>query len=79
MGGDRTALVGEVDGQALLVGGPAWATDPMDVDPDPDGAPTLLYVEESESVDAGSLPPGHYVVIVRIDDAPDETYELWVQ
>lgn len=66
----------------LLASGPAWATDPIDVDPDPDGAPssmTVLYVDESESIDVGSLAPGHYQVVVLGENGPEEIYELEVQ
>ena len=68
----------------LLVQAPAFATDPIDVDPNPDpptgsSATTILYVDASEKIDVDSLAPGHYVIIVTHDDNSQSQYEIWVQ
>ena len=65
---------------ALLFPGAAFATDPIDLDPDPDlAAPaTTIVVDDLESVDVGSLPPGRYILIVLGEDGSTQTYEIWV-
>ena len=60
---------------ALLLQSPIYATDPIDVDPDPD-APVTIVVQSLEEVDTDSLPPGDYVIIVVAEDGSRETYEI---
>ena len=69
---------------ALLVQAPAFATDPVDVDPNPDpptssGLTTPIYVDESERVDTEGLAPGRYLIIVTHDDNSQSQYEIWVR
>ena len=64
----------------LLISGPVHGTDPIDVDPDPDGMPVsvTLHVRDLDSIDWNSLPAGHYVIVVEVDGGPDEIHEIWV-
>lgn len=61
-----------------LVQTPAFATDPIDVDPNPDHGQNL-YVGDLEQVDVDSLPPGRYVIIVTSENTSQRRYEIWVR
>ena len=68
---------------ALLVQAPAFATDPIDVDPNPDppsssSSMVTLYATDAEPVDVDSLLPGHYLIIVTHSDGSQSQYEIWV-
>lgn len=60
---------------ALLVQSPIYATDPIEVDPDPD-ITTTIVVEDSAEVNPESLPPGRYMIIVVDEDGSREAYEI---
>ena len=64
---------------ALALSSPLLATDPIDVDPDPDYGPiTQIVVESMEQVDLETLSPGVYWIVVVHGDGPNETYEIVV-
>ena len=60
---------------ALLIQSPLYATEPIDVDPDPDS--TTIVVQASEEEDTTrSLPPGRYMIIVVAEDGSTEAREI---
>ncbi len=61
---------------ALLIQSPIYATDPMDVDPDPDLTTTIIVQAAEEQDTAESLPPGHYRIIVVAKDGSTKTREI---
>ena len=65
---------------AILVQGPTFATDPIDVDPDPDftQGTTMIVVDSTDDLDLGSLPAGHYVIVVVAEDGSQSTFEIEV-
>lgn len=76
----RRALLG-LGLAALLVQGPAFATDPIDLDPDPDfaaSATTTIVVDSPSEVDIQSLPPGRYLIVVVGEAGKTQTFEIWV-
>ena len=79
-GGSSLASICTIFFVAFLFVWPAHATDPVDVDPDPDTqtVTTPIVVEDLSQVDPLTMPPGHYVILVVVEDGPDEIYELFV-
>ncbi|MEM7584189.1 MAG: hypothetical protein AAF560_12450 [Acidobacteriota bacterium] len=67
---------------ALLAQGPAFATDPLEADPDPDyGSFTTtitIFVASLDEVDIASLAPGRYLIVVVDPNGPDQTVEILV-
>lgn len=65
---------------AMLMQSPVWATDPIDVDPDPDFAsnPVTITIDASDQLDIDSLAPGHYLIVVIADDGSEHSFEVWV-
>ena len=68
----------------LLVPGSVFATEPVDLDPDPDTPPptngSAVFVHEEEEQDLKrSLPPGHYVITVLEEDGGHRTYEIRIR
>ncbi len=65
---------------ALLVQSPVFATDPIDVDPDPDFASTAktIFVDSSDGLDMESLAPGYYLIVVVGDDGSERSFEVRV-
>ena len=64
---------------ALLFQSPIYATDPIDVDPDPDHSTTIIVEASAEEETTASLPPGQYTVIVVDEDGSTETREIYKQ
>lgn len=64
---------------ALLAPGWALATEPIDLDPDPDANVTsmTILVDDLDDLDIEALPPGHYIIIVLSPDGSSYTFEVW--
>ena len=64
----------------LLVPGSVFATEPVDLDPDPDltSSITTIIVNSLDEVDVDSLEPGTYVIIVIHEDGSQDTYTIRV-
>ncbi len=61
---------------ALLIQSPIYATDPIDVDPDPDSTTTIVVQASEEEDTTESLPPGRYMIIVVAEDGSTEAREI---
>lgn len=70
---------------ALLLQSPAFATDPIDADPDPDfftstttTTTTTIVVDSLDQVDLQGLAPGHYLIVVMGSSGVELTFEFVV-
>ena len=73
----------------LLFQSPLHATDPTEIDPDPDylssstsvSEPTILIVPSLDSLDIDGLRPGHYVIIVvgENENGAGRRFEIYIQ
>ena len=64
----------------FLAPGSVFATEPVDLDPDPDltSSTTTIIVNSLDEVDVDSLEPGTYVIIVIHEDGSQDTYTIRV-
>lgn len=71
----------------FLVQSPLFATDPTEIDPDPDYASfstesskaTTLVVFDLDSLDIAGLPPGRYLVVVIDENQGVRRFEIHVR
>jgi hypothetical protein len=63
---------------ALMLAGPVLATDPEEVDPDPDFRSTILVVTDLTQVSPQELAPGRYLIRVITADGSETIHELVV-
>ncbi len=63
---------------------PAFAADPEEADPDPDGfaaggsGPTVLVLSDLSELDTARLEPGHYIIRITGEDGTRAVYEIVV-
>lgn len=62
----------------LLIPSTAYGTEPIDLDPDPDFTSPMvtIVVQHAADLDIGSLPPGHYLIIVIDEEGRRYSYEI---